>query len=531
MADNNTTGSIFPKQRDLVEGRLDDQLTEKDDLNLQMLRGTGISFSGNIIGKVINFAFNFFFARFFGAANYGLFTLGDSVLNIAKSLSTLGIDRSGLLKLVALNEGKGDFSRLKGAVLSALRISLLSSIMFGLVMRGIAPTLSSAIFSKPALQQILLIQALSLPFHVLLIMVAAVTQARRQMKLNAFLLSIVLPGTNLIGLLIAFIFGFDLKGLVLSIAAMMALSGIASFLVLRKSVLNPLFEYPPISEHRELLRISLPVLLVFLSEIVYTQADKLFLGAYVSSANLGIYNVAYRQVWTLQLVFLSLGIFPSIAADLFSQGKLDQLRELYTNIIRWVFSIILPLFLFFLLFPKELMGIFGKEYIPGWPVLIILAFFPLVSGLTALTPYILRMTGHQREESLGAVMSLIFNLIINYLLIRSYGLVGAASGIVLTILLRQGINVILIKTKVGIFPYDRRLLVPLLIGLLDAGIIYAIRLSGIYTSSWTSILIEAAAFFLVYVGAGAIFFPEEDKDLLAISFRKATQKFSPRNKL
>jgi len=484
------------------------------DLNVEVLKGTGVSFSGSLVGKLVNFVFHFLFARFFGADQYGIYTLGDTVINISKSLATLGTDRGGVLKLIGLYEGQGDFQRLKGAVLGALRLTLGSSLLFTLLIWLVTPFLSASLFQKPALQEILVFQAAALPFHVLLLMTAAVAQARRQMKYNALLLSIVMPATNLLGLLTALLLGFDLRGLAISIAVMMALSGLPSLWVLGRTTLSPFRDHDPLPVNREMIRVSLPILLVYISTIVFNQADKLFLGAYVSSAMIGIYNVAYRQVWTLQLVILSLGIFPPIVADLYAQERIEELQTLYRNIIRWVLAVIFPLFLLLLLFPRELMSIFGSEYIPGWPVLVILAFFPLVGGLTALTSPVLRMTGNQRSEAAAAVVSMVFNLAANLILVRNFGVHGIAVSLVLTILLRETWKMILVKVRIGILPYDLRLLSPLAAGLLDAGVILGIRQLEITVQDWRGALLEAGVFILIYLGLAWLLFPEEDKQLV-----------------
>lgn len=100
-----------------------------EDLSYQVVKGTGISFSGGVVGKAITLFFHFLFARLFGPADYGVYTLGVSILEITKSISTLGIDRGGILKLVAVYQAERDKERLKGVILGALRITLGSSLL------------------------------------------------------------------------------------------------------------------------------------------------------------------------------------------------------------------------------------------------------------------------------------------------------------------------------------------------------------------------------------------------------------------
>ena len=146
------------------------------------------------------------------------------------------------------------------------------------------------------------------------------------------------------------------------------------------------------------------------------------------------------------------------------------------------------------------MGIFGPEYISGWPYLVILSFFPLIGGLTAQTSPILRMTGHQKAEAVISVISMAFNLLVLFLLIRLIGAVGAAVGIVLTEAIREGLKMLLINKKLGIQPYDRRILFPALVGIIATAVILGVRQLALLGSGWQESIMEVLLFiFLFYV--------------------------------
>ena len=160
------------------------------------------------------------------------------------------------------------------------------------------------------------------------------------------------------------------------------------------------------------------------------------------------------------------------------------------------------------------MGIFGEEYKQGWMILVILSFFPLINGLTAQTAPILRMTGQQRAEAVISVISLIFNLLINFILINQFGVHGIAVGIVLTISLREIMKMIYISTKVDLNPYEKKLLYPFVVGLVSFFIVIIIRNVSDFSVEWVGLLLQAALFISVYFGLGWIIFPAEDKELL-----------------
>ena len=67
-----------------------------------------------------------------------------------------------------------------------------------------------------------------------------------------------------------------------------------------------------------------------------------------------------------------------------AQGDRRQLERLYQTISKWIFAFNFPVFLIVVLFPTELLGLFGKTFTEGATALTILAWASLVDAATGM---------------------------------------------------------------------------------------------------------------------------------------------------
>ena len=106
--------------------------------------------------------------------------------------------------------------------------------------------------------------------------------------------------------------------------------------------------------------------------------------------------------------------------------------------------------LFFLLFGHSILGLWGDEFKEAYYCLIILCFGQLVNISTGCSGVLLIMSGNERVFSIISVIFLILNIILNYILINLYGIVGAAIATSTSIILENILRVIIAKKKTGI---------------------------------------------------------------------------------
>ena len=87
---------------------------------------------------------------------------------------------------------------------------------------------------------------------------------------------------------------------------------------------------------------------------------------------------------------------------------------------------------------------FGKEYLSGQKSLLILMIGQFFSSMAGSVGYILQMTGRQSIFQNIILISTFINIILNFILIPRYGLIGAAFASMVSIILWNLLSIIYI---------------------------------------------------------------------------------------
>jgi O-antigen/teichoic acid export membrane protein len=107
------------------------------------------------------------------------------------------------------------------------------------------------------------------------------------------------------------------------------------------------------------------------------------------------------------------------------------------------------------LFRKSILNLFGAEFIEGEIVLIVFSIGLLFNAMIGSVALILNMTSYQKELRTITLISAALNLVLNYILIKKYGINGAAYASIIAAVFLNVSCAILVKNKLGFFPFMR----------------------------------------------------------------------------
>ena len=126
------------------------------------------------------------------------------------------------------------------------------------------------------------------------------------------------------------------------------------------------------------------------------------------------------------------------------------------KITRLIVVISLPVLLAFLLYPGLIMSVFGSQYSQGQSVLQILVIGYFVSICTGPVGVLLMMSGNERFLRNITMLTAAINIILCFVLIPRYGIVGAAyaTSVCMTIEKILSLLVIRWKLKFWTFPFS-----------------------------------------------------------------------------
>ena len=173
---------------------------------------------------------------------------------------------------------------------------------------------------------------------------------------------------------------------------------------------------------------SLSMLLVSVVQLVNLRVDVLMVGAICGMEDAGLYTAA-AQVAGLTLIGL-LGV-NAIAAPMISElhakGRRDEFQRFLTLAAWCICVVTLPLGLGLIGLGTWLLSLFGNEFVAGYPVLLTLVIGQSVSALIGPVGFLAIMTGNQREGAWIFGFGAVLNIVLNVILIPSFGLLGAAA--------------------------------------------------------------------------------------------------------
>lgn len=433
-------------------------------------KGAGIAFIGIILSRFLAFLNKVLIARLLTPAEYGLLNLGLAVFSIFVLLSLAGMT-DGLTRYIPYYQCKNDPCKVKGVIYSALRIALLLSSTFLLILFYSSDYLAVKVFNNIKLGVILKILSFALPFWVIsrIFMSSCIGFKRIDYRIvietlhNSIKLSIVL---------VLLYTGYGILGVVFGYLITFFLTLLIAYLFLRKLFSFGLYKARLVD--KELLSYSWPLLLASFSFVILSWTDTLMLGYYTTESWVGIYNAAINASEIINYVGASISsLFLPVISEFYSAKDFKSLKQIYKTVTKWIFGISFPLLLLYLFFSEWIIKIlFGPSYIFGWLALFVLALGRFVRQLLLPSGYIIRAIGRTKIVMAVSWVSAITNIILNVILIPYYGIVGAAIATTISIFFASVFDLIYTYRLVNVNPFSIKMCICSLAAIISLAILY-----------------------------------------------------------
>lgn len=196
---------------------------------------------------------------------------------------------------------------------------------------------------------------------------------------------------------------------------------------------------------------SLPLLAISGSEILLQNTDILVLSRYLTPTDVAIYFAAGKTMSLIMFVHYAVG---SAMAPRFSsykaRGDDEGLRMAVRDAVNWTFWPSLAVALIILAAAKPLLSLFGPQFVAGYPVMTILVLGFLVRAAMGPAEYLLNMQGQQRLCALVMLTAAGLNIMLNLILVPSYGMKGAATATALSLAIAALANAAVAYRRLGL---------------------------------------------------------------------------------
>ena len=446
----------------------------------KLAKGASVSLVGRITGRATHIAGQVAIARLLGPETFGLYAIGWTVFSLAGLVSPLGLEK-GVVRYASMYRDNNP-SRLKGVIIQAFGITLLSSTLASVLLYFAAPWLAVSVFKKPDLLPVFLWLSPALVFCALLKILAATARVSQQMQYSVYTEDVAQPISNLFLFLLFYSLGWNLFGALGAIVCSFSLACFLGAYFVRK-LFSTLFSRQTKAEGEgaELLSFSLSTAAGALATMSLVWVDRLLIGMFCSSSDAGIYQAASQTSLLFAVILGALGaIFSPLIAELHQKGEMQRLEELFRVSTKWGLYLSLPFFLVVCFAPQEVMTtVFGPGYESGAIPLMVLTLAQLINVGTGEVGYLLMMTGHHSRWFWLSCSMLLMNIVLNVLLIPKFGLQGAAVGTALTVVGLFLLGLYEVKRRLGIWPYDKRYRKGALATVVAASALWLFHLGGV----------------------------------------------------
>ena len=453
---------------------------ESDQNIITAAKGGGITFAGKLITYAFSFIFSVIVARMLGAEQLGLYMLSLTVATVVVGISFLGLD-GAMDRYIPIMRKNRDKAGLWGVIQIGTGIPSLVSLFLTAVLLIFAEPLAAQI-GEPAILPVLRLTALTIPFSVLTSCLSAITQGFKQMQYDVYSQDITFNLVRLILSVILLVVGLGVMGVTFAyvIATLIAFTLSLYYAHRLFSLKRPLNQAK--RNVRELFRFSIPLYFSRLLNQFGGQFETLVLGFLGIVADVGIYATILRLSVIGNLFFSSMRkISTPLISELYSQGRHEELKRLYQTTTKWTLIFNLPIFLTFLLFSNPLLSIFGKDFTAGTTGLIILAAAALFNAATGACGTVINMTGYSRLSLINSIIYLVTTIMLDFLLIPRWQLIGAAWAGALTIVINNTLRMIEVYFLIpGLLPFNLSFLKLIYASLVSIGLTYfLIRLTAL----------------------------------------------------
>lgn len=363
------------------------------------------------------------FARVLGVDDFGLFSLGLTIITITSILVRAGMDNVVLKQVAAHSNQDEEISN--GYIYSSLILICGNGLIVSVIIWVLADTLSLNVFNKPDLGGFLqLLSLVIVPMSVAFIL-GETNKALGRTAYAAFLQAVLPIFITLTVFSVLSIIEIVSLG---TIGFAVIFGYLGSALASAKSLLLNIVSIKRIKVRLfDLYRQGFPMLLVSAGAMVMSWADTITLGIFCSASDVGVYFAASRTALVTTLILVAVNaVSGPIYARLHKEGKIEEIATLAKKSSMLLLLIVMLPTSFLLLFPEWVMHWFGEGFSLGASILMVLTVGQLVNVTCGSVGCLLVMTGNEKIMRNIILITAAMNIILNVLLVREYGPIGVA---------------------------------------------------------------------------------------------------------
>ena len=377
-----------------------------------------------------------------GPSGLGLYTLVFTIYMFGMQFAAFGIG-AALTKYIA--QYHDDLPKIREYITSGVLGSIVSGTVMGILLYLLSSIISIQFFHNPEMVDLLKLTAFCFPFIAMQKVVIGTLNGMRKMKLYAFVNIVQNVSVMVMSIALVMMLDMGVRGAVIGYVVPTILMGVLSLTLIREN-----FSIKMGILRTALSEISLFGFYVVLANwigMINTQIDSLMIGHFMSETDVGYYAVAIVFINVVLLLPNTIQRIttPSIATY-YGKKDFDSIKNLVLKTMTKTFMLILFVSFFLAIFGKSLIQIiFTEEFLPAYnPLLILLIGYSICAPLGSVGGA-LSSVGKVNVLFKISILCAFINIVLNFILIPEFGLIGAAAATSLAQIITLIINLVAIK--------------------------------------------------------------------------------------
>ncbi len=376
------------------------------------------------MGLLIGYLLIFLISKRYGSEGVGIYTLTISIVTILSIIASMGLNLSILRFIGEFQDEK--IKKLKLLYIYSLEIVTILSLIISFSLYYFASYIATNIFGNDNYKLALEIASFIMPLFALSNINIEYIRGLKHIKVSEYLRSFNRPFINIILLYFVGFYIMDMLLPLYTLAIAIIITILLSTIFIIKSIGKIVYCSCDEFNRKKLIKTSLPMMFSILAGFIMGDLGIYMVEYYMPTSSVGVFAIAMKLSFLISIILITVN---NISAPKFSElywsGERGKLQKLITQSSKMIFLPSLIIGFIIVIFAKDILSIFGDEFIGGVEVLYLLVASQLINSFTGSVGILLNMTGHQKVYKYITLTALFISIILYYYLIPIYGIIGA----------------------------------------------------------------------------------------------------------
>jgi len=463
----------------------------------------------SFITKTLGIVTGIIFPRLLGPSQWGLWSLTNGFIGILAPFAQLALSTA---LVTYIPKYKNNNEKLSAFVNSAYFMVISFSLIISLIIILLSSFLAESIFQDSRLTIFLIMGAFILFFRELQIMNSDYFRGFKNFRKYNLLKVVNSISRLLIPISLFMIFSYAAVYLAIShlIYVSVLSVGVLTYLHKKEEAFR-IFKIPPKIESIRLLKFGIPLIFAGTFLIVMKSVDRIFIGYYFETADVGIYSVAASIPLFIGGAFLIINrvLLPTFS-ERHHEGKSSKV--LLNEIVSLLLFVSIPLVIFLIFFSREVLWfVYGEQYVAGANILAITSLEIFLYSSSSALGNPINAAEKTVKNALGVGLAAGTNILLNISLIPIFGIEGAAIATVVGFLVLLIHRIYLCK-KYYNFEFSRIYIKMLLLHI--SSLIFIGYVLTSLVESFLSLIFSAFIFLIISILLAKIFSPLWYKEMI-----------------